>query len=316
MDKKSILVTGALGHIGSKLIREYAKREDVGRIVILDNFSTQRYYSIFNLPQNVDYEFVEGDVRDRKSVERAVKDVDTVLHLAAITDAPATMDKPEETMSVNFDGTKSVLEASINYGVRRFIFPSSTSVYGEAEGIVDENTPIDRLKPSSPYAESKLLSENLVTGANRRNGIETIVLRNGTIFGTSVGMRFHTAINKFVYLAAMNRPLTIWDSAMNSKRPYLGLDDEIRAFEFVENNGNPGEIYNVLTRNFTMNEIIQAIRKRKPEVKIEITKSPILNQKPYEVSCKKFCSLGFTFKDKLEDYLDEGFKLLGSIKNN
>ncbi|MEK6829947.1 MAG: SDR family oxidoreductase [Nanoarchaeota archaeon] len=316
MNKKNILVTGALGHIGSELIREYAKREDIGKIRILDNFLTQRYYSLFNLPNNINYEFIEGDIRDKISAEKAVKDIDVVLHLAAITDAPATIAKKEETMSVNLNGTECILESSIKYGVKRFIFPSSTSVYGEAEGIVDENTPIDRLRLSSPYAESKLDAEKIVMEANGKSGIETIVLRNGTIFGTSVGMRFHTAINKFVYLAAMNKPLTIWDSARDSKRPYLGLDDALKAFQFAEDKGNPGEIYNVLTKNFTMNEIIEAIRKIKPEVKIEITKSPLLNQKPYEVSNEKFCSLGFTFKDKLEDCLEESFGLLNSIKNN
>ncbi len=283
---------------------------------MVDNFLTQRYYSLFNLQGDINYEFIEGDIRDSKLMEVATKDIDVVLHLAAITDAPATLNKEEETMSVNLYGTKCVLEASISNGVKRFIFPSSTSVYGEAEGIVDETTPLEKLKPSSPYAASKLEAEKIITNANGKNGIETIVLRNGTIFGTSVGMRFHTAINKFVYLAATNKPLTIWNSAIDSKRPYLGLNDEIRAFQFVEENGASGGIYNVLTKNFTMNDIIEEIKKIKPGVNIEITKSPLLNQKPYEVSNGKFCSLGFVFNDTLEDCLRESFDLLKSIKNN
>jgi len=309
------LITGSLGHIGSKLIREYAKRDDIGKIILFDNLSTQRYCSLFNLPANVNYEFIEGDIRNKNMTEKIVKGVDVVLHLAAITDAPSTIRNKEETIEVNFYGTKNILEASIKNGVRRFIFPSTTSVYGEAEGIVDENTPLNKLKPSSPYAESKLEAEKLIRELNGEKGIETIILRNGTIFGASIGMRFHTAVNKFVYLASLDQPLTIWDSAANSKRPYLGLDDAVRALQFAENNGNPGEIYNVLTKNFTMNEIIEEIKKIKPSVKIEITKSPLLNQKPYEVSSEKFCSLGFVFNDKLEDCLRESFGLLNSIKN-
>ena len=316
MDRKNILVTGALGHMGSKLIRKYAEREDIGRVIMLDDLSTQRYCSLFNLPENVSYRFIEGDIRDERLVESAVKGVDTVLHLAAITDAPSTINKPEETVDVNFNGTRCVLEASVRHGVRRFIFPSTTSVYGEAEGVVDENEPLDKLKPSSPYATSKLEAERLVIDANGKNGIETIVLRNGTIFGASIGMRFHTAINKFVYLASMNKPLTVWDSAINSKRPYLGLNDATRAFQFVEQNGNPGEVYNVLTANFTMSEIIEAIRELKPDVEIEITESPLLNQKPYEVSSEKFHRLGFVFEDDLKASLKESMGLFDSIKND
>ena len=316
MDKKNILVTGALGHIGSRLIREYAKRDDIGEVVILDNLSAQRYCSLFNLPENVHYRFTEGDIRDKELVENAVRKVDTVLHLAAITDAPSTINNAEETRDVNLNGTKCVLDASVRHNVRRFIFPSTTSVYGEAEGIVDENEPIDKLKPSSPYATSKLEAERLVINANGKNGIETIVLRNGTIFGTSIGVRFHTAINKFAYLASMGKPLTVWDSAINSKRPYLGLNDATRAFQFVEQNGNPGEVYNVLTANFTMSEVIEAIRELKPDVEIEITESPLLNQKPYEVSSEKFCSLGFVFEDDLGDSLREILGLFDSIMND
>jgi len=316
MNKKNILVTGALGHIGSRLIREYSKRSDIGEIVMLDDLSTQRYCSLFNLPKNIHYKFIEGDVRDEKLVENAVKGVYAVLHLAAITDAPSTINKPEETLDVNLNGTRCVLEASVRHGVKRFIFPSTTSVYGEAEGVVDENEPIDELNPSSPYATSKLEAEKLIINANGKNGIETIVLRNGTIFGTSIGMRFHTAINKFAYLASMGKPLTVWDSAIDSKRPYLGLNDATRAFQFVEENGNPGEIYNILTANFTMNEVIETIKELKPNVKIEITKSPLLNQKPYEVSSKKFLRFDFVFEDDLKTSLRESLELFDSIKND
>jgi nucleoside-diphosphate-sugar epimerase len=309
------LVTGGLGHIGSGLIREYSKRDDIERIVVVDNFLTQRYCSLFNLPNNIKYKFIEGDVRDQGVIDSAMKGIDVVMHLAAITDAPSTINNKEETIAVNLYGTERVLKTAAAFGVRKFIFPSTTSVYGEAEGIVDENTSQNELKPSTPYAESKLEAEKIVIEANGKNEIETIVLRNGTIFGTSIGMRFHTAINRFVYQAAMNKPLTVWDSAIKSKRPYLGLNDAMRAWRFAEENAKPGEIYNVLTENFAMGEIIEAIRKIKPEVKIEITKSPVLNQKPYEVSCQKFLSLGFKFEDNLEDCLRESFDLFRSINN-
>lgn len=316
MDKKNILVTGALGYIGSKLIRAYAERDDVEKVVMFDNLSTQRYCSMFNLPKNIPYQFIQGDIRDRKKVEEAVKGADIVVHLAALTDAPSTFAVPYDTWDINLHGTQHVLDASIRNGVKRFIFPSTTSVYGESEGIVSESDPIEKLKPSSPYAESKLEAERMVVDANGKNGLETIALRNGTVFGTSIGVRFSTAINTFVYQASMGKPLTIWDTALHSKRPYLGINDAVSAWQFVEEKGQPGEVYNVVTQNFNMQEVLEVIKKVKPDVKVTITKSPLLNQKPYETSREKFLSLGFEYKDDLESSVRESLELFGAIKNS
>ena len=301
------LVTGGLGHIGSKLVREYAKRDDIELIRIMDNFLVQRYCSLFNLPNGKRYEFIEGDIMNDGDLKKAMKDIDIVIHLASITDAPSTISKPQETERVNFEGTKKALDAAISAGVKKFLFPSSTSVYGEAEGIVDEE--FKDFKPSTPYAETKLNSERLLQSVGKEGKIHTVVLRMGTIFGTSIGMRFHTAINKFCYLAAMNRPLTVWDSALNSRRPYLGLNDDIRAFEFLEKNGKSGGVYNVVTKNYSMQEVIDSLRTIISNVKIEIVKSPVANQKPYHTSNEKIKSLGFEFHDDLRISMQETVEL-------
>lgn len=309
----NILITGGLGHIGSKLIRALAEREDIDIIRILDNFSTQRYCSLFNLPDNKTYEFVEGDISNKKDLCIALDGIDIVVHLAAITDAPSTIIKPKLTNKVNFIGVKNVLEISIKSNVKKFIFPSTTSVYGEAEGIVDEKY-VD-YRPSSPYADAKLAAEKIVRKAYSENGLNTNVLRLGTIFGTSIGMRFHTAVNKFAYLACMGLPLTVWEAALDNKRPYLGLNDCISAFFFIEKKGVPGELYNVLTENYTVKDIVDTIKSFIPETKIEITKSPILNQKSYEVSNNKIKGLGFQFKDVLSKEIGDTIKLFKAIKN-
>tara|TARA_Y100000310_G_scaffold167546_2_gene167401 strand:+ start:40029 stop:42038 length:2010 start_codon:yes stop_codon:yes gene_type:complete len=310
------LITGGLGHIGSKLIREYSKREDIELIRVLDNFLVQRYCSLFDLPKtHVKYEFIEGDISNEDDLQKAMKDIDVVIHLASITDAPSTITQPKETERINLEGTKKTLNAAINANVKKFIFPSTTSVYGESEGIVDENTLVEYLKPSSPYAETKLATEKILQEVGKSGKIHTIILRMGTIFGTSIGMRFHTAINKFCWLAAMKKPLTIWDSALESKRPYLGLNDDIKAFEFMEKNGKSGEIYNVVTKNYTMKEVIESIKKVLPDTRIEITKSPLLNQKPYHASNKKIIDLGFEFKDDLDEMIKETIELFSNIND-
>ncbi|MEK6846227.1 MAG: NAD-dependent epimerase/dehydratase, partial [Nanoarchaeota archaeon] len=252
--KMKILITGALGHIGSKLIRDYAARGDVEEIRILDNLSTQRYCSLFNLPESVKYTFIEGDILKDEELAKAMAGIDVVIHLAAITDAPSTINNREATFQTNLEGTEKVLKAAARAGVKKFLFPSTTSVYGEAEGLVDEN--YDNYKPSSPYAEAKFAAEKLVQDFCKVHGLNTNILRLGTIFGTSIGMRFHTAVNKFCYLAALNKPLTVWENALDQKRPYLGLNDAIRAFQFVEKNGTPGELYNVLTENYTVRDMV------------------------------------------------------------
>lgn len=309
----NILVTGGLGHIGSKLIREYGNRNDIRLIRILDNLSTQRYPSLFNLPTKVKYEFIEGDILDINLLRKTMKDIDIVIHLASVTDAPSTFNNKELTEKVIFNGTWNVLNVAMYKKVKRFLYASTTSVYGEAEGIVDENVSEDFYKPASPYALAKRKTEKLLQEIGL-NGFPVIILRKGTIFGTSIGMRFHTAINKFCYLAALNKPLTVWDSALNSKRPYLGLNDCINAYKFFETHGEPGEIYNVLTKNFEMQEILDTIKEIIP-VKIEITKSPLLNQKPYHVNDEKIRKLGFIYNDNLEQHMRETIELFKGIKN-
>jgi UDP-glucose 4-epimerase len=314
MNKENILITGALGHIGSRLIRELPKREDVGMIRILDNLSTQRYCSLFNLPENVKFEFLEGDIRNPEILEEATKGIDTIIHLAAITDAPSTIKNPELTFEVNLQGTRNVIAAAKNNGVKKFIIPSTTSVYGESDGIVDESF-LD-YKPQTPYAEAKLQSEREVISEGKQGKLETLVVRWGTIFGTSIGVRFHTAVNKFCYQAALNIPITVSNQALKGgRRPYLGINDAINSILFVKEKGKSGELYNVVTENYKVLEVIDAIKQVIPNVKINLTESPILNQKFYETSKEKIRYLGFVTKDNLLDIVGETISLFKAIKN-
>jgi len=313
MNKEKILITGALGHIGSKLIRELSKRDEVKTVRILDNLYTQRYYSLFNLPNNITYEFLEGDIRDKEILKEAVKGIDTVIHLAAITDASFSIKNPELTKDINLEGTRNVLEASKNAGVKRFIMPSTTSVYGEIEGLVDE-TFLD-CKPQTPYAEAKFQCEKEVRLEGKQGKLETVVLRWGTIFGTSVGMRFHTAVNKFCYQAALNIPLSNWRQGIDGKRPYLGINDAISSLIFAKDKAKSGELYNVVTGNYTAREVIETIRQNIPQVKVNIIESPVTNQKFYTPLANKICSEGFQFKDNLQEIVQETLSLFKSIKN-
>ncbi len=307
-----LLVTGALGHIGSKLIHSI-RAGDFKEVRMVDNLSTQRYASLFNLPEKVNFKFFQGDIRD-KDIDKYFRGVDVVIHLAAITDAASTFDKQGLVEEVNFLGTKNVAEACARNKCA-LIFPSTTSVYGTQEEVVDENCPFSGLKPQSPYAESKLKAERLLMKLGREKGLDFTICRLGTIFGVSIGMRFHTAVNKFVWQASLGEPISVWTTAMNQRRPYLDLNDAVRAFFFIIGRHLfKGELYNLVTENTTVAEIIKIIRKSIPEIKIKYVDSPIMNQLTYTVLSDKFKKEGFRFKGDIASGVKDTLNLLKGLK--
>ena len=307
----NLLITGALGHIGSRFIHGL-KSGEFDAVHMIDNLSAQRYSSLFNLPEGVKFNFIEGDIYTA-DLDKYFKGIDVVIHLAAITDATSSFDKMEEVEKVNFKGTEKVAMACIRNGCK-LIFPSTTSVYGVQKEIVDEECTVTDLKPQSPYAESKLKAEQLLQKLGKREGLKFAICRLGTIFGTSIGMRFHTAVNKFCWQAVMGQPITVWRTALHQKRPYLDLSDAIRAFYFIiENNIFTNEIYNILTTNTTVNEICEIIESIIPGVSIKFVDSRIMNQLSYTVSNQKFKNAGFEFTGDLRSGIFDTIKLFRGL---
>ena len=142
-----IVVTGAIGHIGSYVVRDLGTQFPNSEIVMIDNMMTQRYPSLFNLPTKGNYHFIEGDVNsiDLKSV---FSDANVVIHLAAITDAAGSFDRPEELENNNYQSTVKVANACIETG-SSLIAISSTSVYGTQNDVVDENCSEEELQPQN-----------------------------------------------------------------------------------------------------------------------------------------------------------------------
>src|SRR3989339_1352889 len=165
-----IVITGALGHIGSKLIRELPNRFINADIVLIDNFLVQRYCSLFQLPTNGRYKFHEADIFEADLVE-LFKDADVVIHLAAITNAADSFKNADEIEKVNFQGTCRVAKACVETK-SKLIFLSTTSVYGTQLDTVAEDCSLDELKPQSPYADSKLRSEKMLS---ELKGLEFII---------------------------------------------------------------------------------------------------------------------------------------------
>ena len=304
-----IVVTGALGHIGSRLIRELPAVFSEAEIVMIDNLSTQRYCSLFNLPSFGHYRFLETDVLTA-DLAPIFDGAAVVIHLAAITDATHSFQIKEKVEQVNFNGTEQVAQACRQVDCA-LIFPSTTSVYGSQADQVDEDCPISDLKPQSPYAEAKLEAENLLQSLGEEKGLRFVIGRFGTIFGTSIGMRFHTAVNKFCWQAVMGQPLTVWKTALHQNRPYLDLGDAVKAINFIiQKKLYDGRVYNVVTTNSSVSNIVNIIKRHVADISVQYVETKIMNQLSYHVSNRRFRDMGFEFEADLDQGISKTIDLL------
>ena len=194
----------------------------------------------------------------------------------------------------------------------KLIHISSTSVYGEQKGLVDENC--KKLRPKSPYAKVKVIEENILK--KNKDKISFVSYRFGTISGVSMGMRFHTAINKFCFCALLGKPLPVWKSMMNKPRPYLSLKDAFKVIKFtIENNFFNNETFNILSENLTLKKIIGYFKKYKKTIKIKYEKSKLVNQYSYRVSSEKFTRKALLLKSNIYHDIKFTLKMFRNINN-
>ena len=295
-----LLITGGTGYIGSKLLRDLAAHPKFkgSTIRILDSMLRERYVSIMDVPVGSGFEFIEGDVRNEEDLKKAFRDVDMVVDLAGITNAPLSFERKELTLDVNVNGGRKVVDHAVRSEVDKFVYSSTASVYGPTSGVVDETY---ACKPISPYGESKLQAEKACLDASRESGLDSTVLRLGTVFGYSIGMRFDTVVDRFTYLACIGMPLTVWESAQNEKRPYLHIQDTSDALAYaLGKKGMTGEVYNVVGENASLNRITSVILREVLDAKVVITPTPNLNQVSYELDGSKIERLGFKPRHTLE----------------
>ena len=304
-----ILITGGLGHIGSYLLENIDKIKFIKKIYIIDNLSTNRYCSLFNLPKtNKKIYFYQNDL-SLKNALKNFKKVDVVLNLASLTDAEGSLKIKNKIYRNNLGIFDNILRYC-KKNSSKLIHISSTSVYGEQRGLVDENC--KKLKPKSPYAEIKVKEENIL----KKNKIRFVSYRFGTISGVSKGMRFHTAINKFCLYSVLGKPLPIWKSMMNKPRPYLSLRDAFKVIKFtIENNFFNNETFNILSENLTLKKIIGYFKKYKKTTKIKYEKSQLVNQYSYRVSNEKFTRKALLLKSNIYHDIKFTLKMFRNISN-
>jgi len=306
-----ILITGGLGHIGSYLLQNIDKIKILKKIYVIDDLSTQRYCSLFYLPKTRKKIFFAQKDLSLKNALNNVQKVDVVINLASITDAEASLKIKKKIYKNNLGIFKNIVKYC-KKNSSKLIHISSTSVYGEQKGLVDENC--KELKPQSPYAHVKLLEENYLKKNKKK--LRFITYRFATISGVSKGMRFHTAINKFCLCTVLGKPLPIWEGMMDKPRPYLSLTDAFSVIKFtLEKNFFKNDIYNILSENLTLKKIIANIKKHKKKVKFKYHKSRLVNQYPYLVSNRKFSLKAFKLKSKIFDDIKLTLKQFKYLSN-
>ncbi len=218
------LITGGAGFIGSHIVDELLKQGAFVRV--LDNFSTGKRK---NLEDAINYshntiEIIEGDIRDYRTVQTAVKDIDIVFHEAALPSVPRSIKDPLTTNEVNVGGTLNVLNAAKDAGVKRLVYASSSSVYGDNSELPKHEEMIPN--PLSPYAVSKLASEKYCQVFSKVYGLHTVSLRYFNVFGPrqDPNSQYAAVIPKFI------------KAMLNDERPTIfGDGEQSRDFTYVAN---------------------------------------------------------------------------------
>jgi len=307
----NILITGACGHIGSYLVENLYKIKKVKKAILVDSLESNRFNSLFNINKKNKVEFYLKDLNDTKSLDE-FKNINIVFHFASMTNAEKSFGKKKEMFSNNLSCLNTVIKFCENTGAK-LVHLSSTSVYGKQANIVDETCEKKYLKPQSPYAKIKIMEENILK--KRTKFIKYNTFRFGTIAGVSKGMTFHTAVNSFCLNAAIGEKIKVYKTALHQYRPYLSLKDAFKLFKFcIENNFFENDIYNVVSNNFTVNQIISKIRKFKRNIKITFVNSAIMNQLSYHVDKKKLTKGGLFLESSLDSDIANTLNLFKNIK--
>jgi UDP-glucose 4-epimerase len=250
-----VLVTGGAGFIGANLVRALLARGDDVRV--LDNFSTGNRTNLAGL---TDVELVEGELRSYERVHNAVRGVEVVFHLGALGSVPRSVQDPLTSGAVNVEGTLNVLLAARDEGVRRVIFASSSSIYGDQPELPLRETMAP--DPISPYGVAKLAAERYCVSFTRVYPFETVVLRYFNVFGPRQDPRsqYAAVVPLFVTAIAAGEPVTIFDDGEQS-RDFTYIDNVVAANLLAADAADAsGRIFNVSSgAPASVNELAETI---------------------------------------------------------
>jgi UDP-glucose 4-epimerase len=252
------LITGGAGFIGSNMVRFLLEKGQ--KVRVLDNFETGRRENLAEVTGRI--ELIEGDIRDMDTVRRAAAGAEVVYHLAALGSVPRSVKDPATSHDVNVNGIVNMLIAARDAKARRFIFSSSSSVYGQSKVLPQhEGLP---LAPISPYGATKAAGEIYCRTFYETYGLQTISLRYYNVFGPRQDptSQYAAAIPLFVSALLRDKAPTIFDDGQQS-RGFTYIDDVTEANWLAANaKETHGEAINISTKNaVTVNTVVNVIRK-------------------------------------------------------
>ncbi len=293
-----ILLTGGAGYVGTVLTSKLL--EEGYKVRVLDNLM---YNQTCHLPFfiNKNFEFIRGDIRDKELVEKALKDVDIIIHLAAIVGVPSCNKDPELAKAVNVEGTKNI--NLLRSDKQPLIYASTGSNYGRIEGVCTEESP---LNPLSVYGITKSQAEREIMEKGN-----AVALRFATGFGVSPRFRYDSLmINDFVYQACKNGFLVIYEP--NARRTFIHVQDMVKSYLFTIKNFEKmrNQVYNVGSEkmNYTKGEVALKIQRK---VIFSLHFGNIghdEDQRDYEVSYDKIRKVGFETEISVEEGIEELIK--------
>jgi len=250
------LVTGGAGFIGSNIVETLVHHGE--RVRVIDNFSTGYRENLSNVESKI--EIIEGDIRSYHTVRDAVDGMDFVLHQAALGSVPRSIDDPITTNDVNANGTLNLLDVAKDANIKRFVFASSSSIYGDSLALPKNEQMIP--SPISPYAVSKLSAEKYSYVFNKVYGLETVVLRYFNVFGPKQSPKgaYAAIIPLFIQAMLENRAPTIYGDGKTS-RDFTFVRDVVEAnlVACVRENIQ-GKVFNIAGSSQTsLNELAKII---------------------------------------------------------
>jgi nucleoside-diphosphate-sugar epimerase len=306
----SVLLTGGAGYVGSHVARKLLKKGY--KVTVFDKLLFGNA-GIKNLLSHKNFRLIQDDIADVGAVIKAIADADSVIHLAGIVGDPASSLDPIQTMEENHFATKNLVDISRYYGVSRFVFASSCSVYGSGKEILTENS---KLQPVSLYAQSKLYSEREILSEKDKN-FHPVILRFGTLYGLSPRMRFDLVANTMTVHATMNKRITV--DGGGQWRPLLHVEDAasacVAALEAPLEKVS-GEIFNVgdTEENYTILEVANMVKKAIPQAHVTELNT-VRDRRDYRVSFTKINRVvGWKAKRKLEEGIKEVARAVAARK--
>jgi dTDP-glucose 4,6-dehydratase len=252
------LVTGGAGFIGSHVVDALVRQGH--QVRVLDDLSSGRLENLVDARSRI--EFLQGDIRDRALVGRAMQDVEYVIHEAAWRSVPKSMNDPHGYMEVNVLGTTALLEAAVKAKVARVVCVSSSSVYGEVTKVPMAET--DPAHPISPYAASKLIDEQLCGLFWRGYGLETVAVRYFNVFGPrqSLENQYAVVVPKFIACLLRGQSPPVYGDGKQS-RDFTYIDNVVEGTILASQTGGvAGDVFNVaLGEEHTVLDLLEQLNR-------------------------------------------------------